>query len=336
MLETAGYRMPAEWEPHRACWLAWPCQEDLWGEDLDGVRREFVGLCRAIGGEKVEVLVFDEAGQRQARRELAGVDADFHRAAYGDVWLRDTGPSFLVDAGGGLAGLCFRFNGWGEKYLFESDDTVGVRVTVLAGAAVLEAGGMVVEGGALEVDGQGTCLTTRSCLLNHNRNPQMDEEGAGAFLCEALGVEKVLWLERGLDSDHTDGHVDTLARFSQPGRVVCMRAGNAGDPGCEVFAEVEKTLSAATDAGGRRLEVVTLPSPGAVNGQDGSLLPASYLNFYISNSSVVIPVYGSVHDREAVDTIASLFPGREAVALEARLLLGGGGAFHCITQQEPA
>ena len=337
--------MPAEWEPHRAVWTAWPADGDLWQENLAPAQAEFAALCRAIVApaakdwplepESLEVLVRDARAEAEAAAALAGLPVRFHRIPYGDIWLRDTAPCFVRSGDGEVAAACFRFNGWGGKYTFEDD-------TVLA-HAVRQAGGfeafdvpLVFEGGSLEVDGQGTAITTAQCLLNPNRNPDLSREQVEALLYHALGIDRLLWLGDGLLNDHTDGHVDTLVRFAGPGRVVCMEPRDRDDPNRDALEAILRDLASMRDALGRSLDVVTLPSPGLVEGPEGEPMPASYANFYVSNTAVVVPVYGSRHDDEAVDVVASCFPGRRVVGSPARAILSGGGAFHCITQQEPA
>ncbi|WP_428267965.1 agmatine deiminase family protein [Haliangium sp.] len=344
-------RWPAEWEPHEAVWLAWPHDLDEWGGDLSGPRREVAALARAIAdvdgepgttgaeagrarGERIELLVVDEAAEAEAREALVGVPARFHRVPYGDIWLRDTGPVFAYGRGPELMAACFGWNGWGGSYLLEHDAEVGGRIAALVGAAAVRHD-WVLEGGGIDGDGAGTALTTRECLQNPNRNPGLDEAAVEARLHAALGVERVVWLDRGLKNDHTDGHVDTLARFVAPGRVVCMRAHEPGDPNRAALEQIARDLGAARDAGGRRLEVVEMPSPGAVYDSAGELMPASFANFYIGDRVVVVPVYGTRYDHQAVDAIAALFPGRRTVGLEARAVLAGGGAFHCITREQP-
>lgn len=347
MAETKHSRssvaFPAEWEPHDACWLAWPRLAEEWLGDLEPPRRGVAELCRAIididpgsgqpRGERVEMLVFDDATLESARAALGTTGIRYHRIPYGDIWLRDTGPLFVRTAGGFCA-ACFGFNGWGEKYLFADDPAVGGRAAEAAGVPVLRYP-FILEGGALDTDGEGTVLTTRQCLLNDNRNPELSQADIEARLRESLGLTTVLWLDEGLKNDHTDGHVDTLARFVAPGRVLCMRAHEPGDPNRAALDAIARDLGSFRDAAGRALEVIEIPSPGRVFGASGELLPATYANFYIGNTTVAVPTYGTRHDSEAVATIASLFPGRRTIGIDARAILAGGGAFHCITQQQP-
>jgi agmatine deiminase len=337
--------MPAEWAPHAACWLAWPCGETLWGAALGPVEKSFAALCRSIAnvdghagaaaGERLHVLVRDASGETAARAALGGTPARFHVMPYGDIWLRDTAPVFIVRGDGAVASVRFGFNGWGGKYLFEDDLGVAARIATLAGVRAF-AFPWILEGGAIEVDGEGTCLTTRQCLLNPNRNPGLDQAAIERGLRNALGVERILWLDRGLVNDHTDGHVDTLARFVAPGVVVCMEAATADDPNAAVLDAIARDLGRFTDARGRRLEVVRIPAPGRIV-ETGEIVPASYANFYVANGTVSVPTYDVPEDERAVAGIAACFPGRRTIAIPARALVAsGGGAFHCITQQVPA
>ncbi|HEX6244993.1 MAG TPA: agmatine deiminase family protein [Polyangiales bacterium] len=331
----AGFRQPGEWTLHRACWLAFPSDPALWPA-LDSVQASFAAMCRAISegdaqgaGEQLEVLVVDAAAESQARELLSGLSARFHRVRFGDIWMRDIAPVFLVRPDGGLGSVRFRFNGWGGKYTYPGDDRVAGEVQALVEAEHY-ASSLVLEGGAVESDGAGLCLTTRDVALNPNRNPRMNQAQLEEGLLEALGAERVVWLERGLMNDHTDGHIDNIARFIAPGRALCMRASGADDPNREVLGEIEGALRAAG------LSVETLPSPGLVLGRDGQPIPASYLNFYIANRTVVVPVFGSIHDEAALRALEPLFPGRSVRPVQAKVLLEEGGTVHCITQQEPA
>ncbi|WP_298977207.1 agmatine deiminase family protein [uncultured Thermosynechococcus sp.] len=335
---------PAEWLPHRACWLAFPSHEDLWGDLLPQVRLEFAALCRAIAdpdpltghcrGEQLKILVLDEAGEATARAYLGGLNAQFYELSFGDIWLRDTAPVGLINAAGERCLLCLPFNGWGKKYLFPGDSDLAMRLAMLMGVPYRTVS-LVLEGGAIEVDGEGTCLTTRQCLLNPNRNPSLDAAEVEARLKPALGVSKILWIDScGLVNDHTDGHIDTLVRFVAPATVVCMLPESPEDPNHATLVTIYEQLQTLTDARGRSLTVIPVPSPGRIPSRGGGILPASYLNFYIANTTVVVPTYGVEADAKAVAAIAKLFPSRRTVGLPARTILEGGGAFHCITQQE--
>jgi agmatine deiminase len=330
---------PAEWDRHSACWLAWPSHGHLWQEQLVPAQAEFAALCRAVaedGGEALDLLVPDAAVETEVRAVLAPVlgQVRFHHVPVGDIWLRDTAPIFVKACAGSLQAACFRFNGWGGKYVLPEDDHVAGRVAALSGRPRRDHD-WILEGGSVEVDGEGTVLTTRQCLLNPNRNPGMSQADIEAALREGLGAEKVLWLDEGLINDHTDGHIDTLARFVAPGVVVCMQAADAADPNAATLDRLAADLATFTDACGRQLQVVRIPSPGVVEDEDGELMPASFVNFYIGNRSVVVPTYGTPYDEAAVAALAPLFPGRRVVGRSARAILSGGGAFHCITQQQP-
>jgi agmatine deiminase len=325
--------MPAEWDEHEATWVAWPSAADLWLDQLEPARAAFIELCAAIAeGETVEVLAHDETQGALARHALGHLRSRFHRIPFGDIWLRDTAPIWLVDEVGRRATVRFAFNGWGMKYVLEHDDRVAERIAEIAGVRSFVFP-WVLEGGSIDVDGEGTLLTTRQCLLNPNRNGAMSQRDVEAGLCDAFGVERVLWLGDGLANDHTDGHVDTIARFVRPGVVLAMEPRAADDPNRDALEAILRDLTSMTDARGRRLEVVRIPSPGRVLDAEGRVMPASYANFYVGNRAVVVPTYGAPWDHEVVMEISGLFPERRAVGLDARALLTGGGALHCITQQ---
>lgn len=321
-------RQPAEWAPHAAIWTAWPSDASLWQEDLEPAQAEVAAMVAAIvadGGEPVELLVDGPEAEATARLALADhPSVRIHQRTFGDIWLRDTGPLFLSD--GSAAG--FRFNGWGGKYELEGDDTVADFVAETQGAA-LARHDWVLEGGAIEPDGTGRVVTTRQCLLNPNRNPDLSQADIEARLAADLGLTEVIWLGDGLLNDHTDGHVDNLARFIAEGVVVVPEASGADDPNADVYAGARRTLEAAG------LDVRTIPSPGLLE-IEGEAIPASYMNFLITNRKVIVPVYGQPNDEAAVATVQALFPGRKAVGLPANHILTGGGSFHCITQQVPA
>jgi len=328
--------VPAEWAPQKAIWTAWPADPDQWNGDLASPRRDVAALVRALGrSNRVRLLVAGIEAEASARAETGGV-AEIVPARYGDIWLRDTGPIFARTEDGAVA-LRFRTNGWGGKFDLPDDATVGDDIARLAGAPIRKFD-FVLEGGAVEQDGEGTILTTRQTLLNENRNGWTETQ-AEAALRDAFGAKKVIWLDRGLVNDHTDGHIDAIARFVGPGRVVCQSPAGADDPNAENLDEIARTLEAATDALGRKLEVIRIPSPGLVIDDTGELAPASHVNFVIANGVVVVPVYGTASAERAVEALQAVFSDRKVIGLPSKSLLGsgiaGGGSFHCITQQEP-
>lgn len=329
-----GYRQPAEWQPHKACWLAFPSHRDLWLDALDIVQAEFVALAKAIASsETLEILVLQETAAI-AKELLKDLPVRFHEINFGDIWMRDITPIYVKDAVGNLGALKFQWNGWGGKYLLEHDNLVATNILNTFDIPKFEFD-WVLEGGAIEVDGEGTCLTTKQCLLNPNRNPNMDQAAIELGLKNALGVEKILWIEEGLLNDHTDGHIDTIARFVAPQKVMCMYPTSTDDPNHQVLLDIASQLESMTDAQGRNLEVIKIPSPSLILDDEGEIMPASYLNFYISNDSVIIPTYGSDNDDLAVQAIAKHFPDRKVIGLSAKHILLGGGAFHCITCHQP-
>ena len=329
-------KLPAEWSPHRAIWLGFPSHEALWLDDLDAAQAEVAALARALdgpGGERVRLMVRGDAAEASARARLHGASVEIVRALFGDIWVRDTGPVF-AKRGEETVALAFRFNGWGGKYVLEDDDGVAEQIAAGAGAPRLEQP-FVLEGGAIDGDGFGAVLTTRQCLLNPNRNPDWTAEDAEAALADALGARKLLWLGEGLANDHTDGHVDNLARFVAPGVVACPVAFGRDDPNADVYDDAARRLAGLQDARGVDLQVTRIPSPGRICDADGRVLPASHMNFVIANEAVVAPVYEDQASAFALDALRSLFPEREVIGLPSRALLTGGGSFHCITQQEP-
>ena len=328
--------IPTEWGPHQAIWTAWPADPEQWNGDLAGPRADVAGLIHALAAaNRVRLLVAGTEAEASARSALGGA-AELVPARYGDIWLRDTGPIFARDERGKVA-LRFETNGWGGKYDLADDHTVGDEIARLAGVRTRKFG-FVLEGGAVEQDGEGTILATRQTLLNANRNAWSEREAEQA-LREAFGARKIVWLVRGLLNDHTDGHIDCLARFVAPGRVVCQSPAGADDPNAEVLNEIARTLEAATDAEGRRLEVIRIPSPGLFIDDAGEIAPASHVNFAIANGVVAMPVYGTPSAEAAVAALQAVFPTRKVVGLPSRALLGsgdaGGGSFHCITREEP-
>jgi len=329
--------IPAEWEPQKAIWTAWPADAREWNGDLEAPRRDVAALVHALcDANKVRLLVNGPEAEASARVAI-GDAADIIPARYGDIWLRDTGPIFASSPDGSVA-LRFRTNSWGGKFDLPDDATVGDEVARLSGARIVRFG-FVLEGGAVDHDGQGTILTTRQTLLNPNRNVWTRDDAEKA-LAEALAARKVIWIGEGLLNDHTDGHIDNIARFVAPGRVVCQSPGGPGDPNAETLNAIADALEGVTDAAGRRLDVVRIPGVGLYRDPLGEVSPASHMNFIIANGVVAVPVYGTGTEIAAIEALQTVFPDRDVIGVPSIGLLGsggaGGGSFHCITQQEPA
>jgi agmatine deiminase len=317
---------PPEWSPHNAVWIGFPSAPDLWLEDLAPAQEQVAAFARAVRaggkGEVVRLVCANEAAADGAVELKTG--AEIHIVPFFDIWLRDTGPLVLSDR----TALDYRGNGWGGKYPSPLDDALA---GLLCASADLphHPRRMILEGGAIDVDGAGLLVTTEQCLLNPNRNPMMTREDIEAQLQLDLGVERILWLGDGLAGDHTDGHVDNLARFVAPGVLALPEAADADDPNAAVYADAwarAKTFG---------VDVVPLPSPGRIE-IDGEVAAASYMNFYIGNAAVVVPTHGAANDDAALKAIAALFPDREVIGLPTVHILTGGGSFHCISQQVPA
>lgn len=317
--------MPPEWAPQEWLWIGFPHLAEEWPGWLEPAQEQIAAFASAVAesGQQVRLLVRDEANEARARA-LVSSKVTLERRTYGDVWLRDTGPLVLSD---GTALRC-RFNGWGGKYLMPGDQTIGAELAHDAGLKVVESD-WVLEGGAVDGDGTGTVLTTEQCLLNPNRNPQLSRSEIEARLASDLGFTRTVWLGDGLINDHTDGHVDNLARFVAPNRLALPRATGPNDPNAAIYADA---AARARDFG---VEVVEVPSPGLVE-WSGMVQPASYMNFVIANNVVIVPVFGTQHDADGVAAIAELFPGRAVIGLMADAVLAGGGGFHCSSQQMPS
>lgn len=317
---------PAEWARHKAVWIGFPSHPDLWVEDLAPAREEVVAFAHAVHadgrGERVILVAADEEAGNAARTMSKGI-ADVVVEPFGDIWLRDTAAIVLSDG----TARDFRFNGWGGKYDLPGDDDIGQRLAARRHIHA-ESCDWILEGGAIDSDGTGRVVTTEQCLLNHNRNPGLSKAEIEARLRTDLGFTSVIWLGEGLMHDHTDGHVDNLARFVGPGRLAIPQAAE-NDPNWLVYQHAARDAALHDD-----LEIVTIPSPGRVL-RDEEIVPASYMNFYIGNASVVVPQYGAPNDAAAVAAIQALFPDRQAIGLHADHILTGGGSFHCISQQIP-
>ncbi len=335
-----GYRMPAEWEPHAATWLAWPHKEASWPGNFAPIPAVWVEIVRALEAqEQVNVLVNDAAaaGRVRALLRAAGVsdnNVSLHEIPTNDAWVRDHGPTFVTGAGH-LAAVKWRYNAWGGKYPpWDLDDAVAVHIAERLAVPVFHPG-IILEGGSIDVNGRGTVLTTEACLLNPNRNPRLSREQIETFLCDYLGVRHVLWLGDGIVGDDTDGHIDDLARFVGATTVVTVLEDDPQDENYQRLRANYERLQRMTDQDGRPLRVLTLPMPRPVL-YDGQRLPASYANFYIANGAVLVPTFNDPHDAAALNTLQGVFPHRRVVGIHATAMVWGLGAIHCVTQQQPS
>jgi agmatine deiminase len=333
-----GYRMPAEWEPHAATWLAWPHNPRTWPGKFAPIPQIWARLARLLAArEGVRILAGSEPVMAEAAALVGEVtNVRLYDIPTNDCWIRDFGPTFLTGRGDLPAALVdWRYNAWGGKYPpFDKDDRVPA---ILAEELSRRrfAPGIVLEGGAIEVNGRGTVLTSQQCLLNPNRNPQLGRGEIEQYLADYLGARQVLWLGSGIAGDDTDGHIDELARFVNPTTVVAAVEDDPKDENFEPLAENFRRLQTFTDQDGRALVVVPLPMPRPIY-YNQQRLPASYANFYIANGLVIVPQFDDPADEQALDILRRLFADRQVVGLNAVDLAWGLGAFHCITQQEPA
>jgi agmatine deiminase len=375
-----GYRMPAEWEPHAATWLAWPHEKTDWPGKFEAVHWVFCEIARTLqGGERIRLVVRDAAAKREAARALtsSGVslaEVEFHSVATDRSWMRDSVPTFVVrpssaatvsarpgtakagkggraskgrgaQAGRQVAAVKWRFNGWARYKNHKHDDALGYEVAALRELPLFEPvvtlgkkpHRFVLEGGAIDVDGEGTLLATEQCLLagDQARNPELGRALSEQVLRDYLGADKVLWIPEGIAGDDTGGHIDDFARFVAPGKVVVALEPNKQDPNHKILARARERLVGARDARGRKLEVIALPMPAPVV-FDGQRLPASYANFYVGNSAVLVPTFNDPNDRIALGILSELFPDRSVVGIHSTDFVLGLGTIHCSTQQEPA
>ena len=322
-------RMPPEWAEQEWIWIGFPHRADLWEEYTLPAQEQIAAFANTVAEtrQRVRLVVHDAANEMRARELVSGA-VELERHPYGDIWLRDTGPLVIFDETGRRLARRFRFNGWGGKYDdMEGDQEVGESMAA-AGDLPLQQADWILEGGAIDTDGTGLVVTTEQCLLNPNRNPQLSKADIEARLRDQLGFNRFLWLGDGLLGDHTDGHVDNLARFVAPGTLAIPTPSGPDDPNAAVYADAR---SRALDFG---LTVRDVPSPGRLE-EAGIVEPASYMNFVICNHVVVVPTYGSYHDDEAIAAIGALFPGRAAVGIPSQAVLTGGGSFHCSSQHAP-
>jgi agmatine deiminase len=350
-----GYRMPAEFEPHAGCWMLWPERPDNWRLGGKPAQQAFVAVATAIAGSE-PVAVGVSAGQFANARRLLPPAVRVVEISSNDAWMRDVGPTFVVNGRGGVRGIDWTFNAWGGLagglyFPWDRDDAVAQKVLEIEGCDRYRAP-FVLEGGSIHVDGQGTLITTEECLLNPNRNPDLSRAGIEDRLRRYLAVETIVWLGRGVHLDETDGHVDNLCAFVRPGEVVLTWTDDKRDPQYDISRDAHARLKAARDARGRRFKIHKLVQPGplrmtneeseGVDAADGTKpraagtrLAGSYVNFYIGTRRVVMPLLDARRDGAVMRKLKALFPGREVVGVPAREILLGGGNIHCITQQVP-
>ncbi len=332
-----GYRFPAEWEPHAATWLAWPCKLESWPGKFEPIPPLYAQLVRTLAAyEPVNVLAGGERVMAEAKRLVGDIPhVTLYDIPTNDAWTRDHGPMFLVGPPGQQPALIdWEYNAWGGKYPpFDLDNQVPKKIAQRLGRRCFSPG-IILEGGAVDGNGRGTILTTEQCLLNQNRNPHLDQPAIEKYLADYCGAKKVLWLGGGIVGDDTDGHIDELARFVNPTTVVAALEHDSADENFEPLQDNFRRLQTMTDQDGRLLEVVPLPMPRPIFHED-QRLPTCYCNFYIANGVVIVPQFDDPADREVVQILGRLFPGRDIKGLPARDLVWGLGAFHCITQQQP-
>ena len=335
--------MPAEWTPHRATWLSWPHNRETWPTCLDQVREIWIQMIAVLSHhEHVFLLVNDTHVKTEVLARLNGAHAALANVTLLeivtiDVWMRDYGPTFVTRDSGDrpLAFNDWIFNGWGGKYqTYEEDERVARSIAQLLQVPVFEHDA-ILEGGSIEVNGAGTCLTTEQCLLNRNRNPQLSRAQIEEFLKSSLGVRQILWLGEGIAGDDTDGHVDDIARFVSPTTIACVIENDPQDENYRFLQENYERLQNARDQDGKKLEIISLPSPAPII-YDGARLPASYANFYVANDVVLVPVFDDANDHQALGVLQECFPSRKIIGLRCNQVVAGLGAIHCVTQQEPA
>ena len=329
-----GFHMPAEWAPHKRCWMTWPCRKRTWGDGLQAAQEAYASVAREIATFEPVVMVC--CPEDVAEASLAcGSGIEVLPIMIDDSWVRDTGPSFLIDGGGRLAGVDWQYNAWGEIYQPFANDADLARRMLDRLQAPRYTAPLVLEGGAFHVDGEGTLLITETCALNPNRNPGLSRAKVEEVIKSHLDVSAVIWLAGGLEDDDTDGHVDNVACFVAPGLVLALVAEDAGDGNFPVLEDNLARLRHATDAQGRKLRVIPVPQPPRQE-RNGRRLALSHLNFYIANGAVIAPSFAVPEDERAYRVLREVFPKRKIVDVPAIDIVAGGGGIHCITQQEPA
>ncbi|UCH73918.1 MAG: agmatine deiminase family protein [Rhodospirillales bacterium] len=328
-----GFYMPAEWQLHARCWMAWPCREELWGDRIEDARQAYAGVARVIA-EFEPITMIANPSDVAAASMACGRGVEILPMDIDDSWMRDVGPTYVVDGRGGIAACDWHFNAWGQKYEYYNNDArLAEALLAQQGIRRFDAP-FVMEGGAVHTDGEGTLLTTESVLLNPNRNPGMDREETVQSLRDWLGVDKIIWLPAGCHDDETDGHIDNVACFVRPGVVLAASCPDQSDPNYEICRENIGILRGSADAKGRKLEVITVDQPSRME-DAGTRLSSSYVNLYIANGGVVMPGFEDRRDNAAFKTVAQAFADRKVIQISSTDIVRGGGGIHCITQQQP-
>ncbi|WP_026986373.1 agmatine deiminase family protein [Fodinicurvata fenggangensis] len=331
---TDGFRLPAEWETHARCWMAWPSRDDLWGDRIEEVRDSYADVAKAIA--RFEPVTMIANPDHMADISLkCGTGVACLPVEHDDSWIRDNGPSFLMDSSGHITGVKWGFNGWGERFVpYELDaqvpDAILDHLRISRYAADL-----ITEGGAFHTDGEGTLIAVEPSIVNSNRNPGLTREDIEDLLLRYTGTQKLIWLPHGLAGDHTDGHVDHVCCFIKPGGVVVLACDDEDDENHQRLEANRQVLESAVDAKGRRLEIIDVPQPRARYNANGDRLPLSYINYYAPNGGLVLPAFEDPADDRAHKVLSGLFKGRDVIQLPVLDILQGGGGIHCITLQQP-
>lgn len=333
--KQSGFFMPAEWQPHERCWMAWPCHQETWSKiGLDKAREAYARVAQAIAQFEPVIMLVNPDDEESAR-QFCAKEITLLTLPINDSWTRDTGPSFLLSKTKQLAGVDWIHNAWGGNYQDCALDNQIAAAVLKETKALSFKAPLVMEGGSFHVDGEGTILTSRECLLNKNRNPQLNQQEIETYLYEYLGGEKIIWLNKGLLGDETDGHIDEIACFIAPGKVLCLITHDKTDANYATLHENLEILKSATDARGRALEVYTVEQPPATY-LHGERLTLSYINFYLANKGIVMPAFGHAQqDKAAYQLFTHLFPSYQITQIDALDVFAGGGGIHCITQQQP-
>lgn len=329
-----SFYMPAEWQHHTRCWMAWPEREELWGKHLEAARNAYAEVAHAIALFEPVTMIAKSKNVAEVSIRCKG-KVNTLAVAHDDSWLRDNGPTFVVNPKKGVAAIRWQWNAWGNKYPgYERDALVSEAILNHLGIRWFNAP-MVMEGGAIHVDGEGTLITTESCLLNPNRNPNMTKRDVEEIFKQYLGIQKVIWLAGGLQDDDTDGHVDEIACFFKPAALCMLSTPDKSDGNYHVLQENINRIKAAKDAKGREFNIVEIEQPAPQNLSDGRRMSLSYLNFYVANGAIIMPSFKDPQDHKAFEAIGKLFPDRKVLQVPAIDIFKGGGGIHCITQQQP-